>query len=307
MRWGAARQRGVALVTAMIVAFVAVAAATDLTTRQQLDIRRTETLIRTMEGRSVVEDIERVAVVAVASDRKAGIRGYSEPREIEWPGGAGGQDPAAHLEDQQRLFNLNALAADGAAGQTAGERFRNLLGQLGLDAGLANAVVDWVDDDGIRREPGGAEDDVYARKPQPYRAANHPFARVEELRLVHGVSEDVYRVLAPYVAALPVEAGINVNVADPVVLRSLDPEMSAAAASRIVERRSVEPFAGAAEFLAMPELADLSIPLDGLTTESRYFRLSARVSRGGHETRVSTDFESSDLVYRILLRWPEES
>lgn len=307
MRRAAAGQRGVALVTAMIIAFVAVAAATDLTTRQQLDIRRTETLIRSAEGRSAVEDIERAAVVVIASDRKAGILGYAEAREIEWPGDAGGQDLSARLEDPQRLFNLNALAADGTAGQAAAERFRNLLGQLGLDASLANAVIDWVDDDGIRREPGGAEDDVYSRKPQPYRAANQPFARVQELRLVHGVTDDVYRDLAAYIAALPVEAGINVNVADPVVLRSLAPEMSAAVASRIVDRRSAGPFAGVAELLAMPELADLSISPDGLTTESRYFRLNSRVSRGGREIRMRTEFESSDLVYRILLRSPEES
>lgn len=57
----------------------------------------------------------------------------------------------------------------------------------GMDASIADAILDWIDEDTDPR-PLGCEDEYYASLPTPYSAANGPLESVEELLLVRGVT-----------------------------------------------------------------------------------------------------------------------
>jgi len=106
--------------------------------------------------------------------------------------------------------------------------FTRLLANLGLEEELADAVVDWVDEDDERTDPDGAEDSIYLSYSPSYLAANQPFYSVAELVLVEGFDEETLAILWPYVSALPVTkktadyTKINVNTAPAVVLKSFD-------------------------------------------------------------------------------------
>ena len=106
--------------------------------------------------------------------------------------------------------------------------FARLLANLGLEEELADAVVDWLDEDDERTEPDGAEDNVYLSASPPYLAANQPFYSIAELALVEGFDEESLAILWPNITALPVDpkkancTKINVNTAPAMVLRSLD-------------------------------------------------------------------------------------
>lgn len=106
--------------------------------------------------------------------------------------------------------------------------FTRLLANLGLEEELADAVVDWLDEDDERTEPDGAEDNVYLSANPPYLAANQPFYSIAELALVEGFDEDSLAILWPNITALPVDPDkdnytkINVNTAPAMVLKSLD-------------------------------------------------------------------------------------
>jgi type II secretory pathway component PulK len=69
----------------------------------------------------------------------------------------------------------------------------------GMSGELAEAVIDWRDEDDQTTGEGGAEDDYYLRFDPPYRAKNGPFDSVEELLMVKGftaallVGEDANR------------------------------------------------------------------------------------------------------------------
>jgi general secretion pathway protein K len=145
--------------------------------------------------------------------------------------------------DESGKFNLNNLLigkivikpGSGSATSTPIEvesswyrYFTRLLANLGLEEELADAVVDWLDEDDERTEPDGAEDNVYLSANPPYLAANQPFYSIAELALVEGFDENSLAILWPNITALPVDpenanyTKINVNTAPVMVLKSLD-------------------------------------------------------------------------------------
>jgi type II secretory pathway component PulK len=62
-----------------------------------------------------------------------------------------------------------------------------LMGLPGMTVDIADAIMDWMDDDDDPR-PAGAESDYYSVLATPYAAANGPLRSVEELLLVRGVT-----------------------------------------------------------------------------------------------------------------------
>jgi hypothetical protein len=89
------------------------------------------------------------------------------------------------LENESAKLNLNEILladlieADGA---------RNLLMSLpGMTEDVADAILDWIDEDDDQRE-FGAEADFYSGMSPPYAPKNGPLDTVEELLLVRGVT-----------------------------------------------------------------------------------------------------------------------
>jgi general secretion pathway protein K len=97
------------------------------------------------------------------------------------------------VEDEERKININRLVLKN--GNAPDEQrlavFRRLLEILEIDPSLADAVVDWLDNDENTRV-GGAESAFYRSRKFPYKAKNDLFDTVEELRLVRGVTPEVF-------------------------------------------------------------------------------------------------------------------
>lgn len=99
---------------------------------------------------------------------------------------------------------------------------------------LADAVVDWRDEDSLR-SPMGAEEAEYraAGLPGP---ANAPFIKLAELRKVLGMTEELYLKVLPALTVFSQKAEINPLVAPREVLRAL-PGMDANSVDRFIEER----------------------------------------------------------------------
>jgi len=83
------------------------------------------------------------------------------------------------LDDENGKVNLNVAPVE-------------VLKDLpGMSEELAQAVVDWVDEDDEITGDGGAESDYYGRLDPPYAAKNAPFDTVEELLMVKGFTTAV--------------------------------------------------------------------------------------------------------------------
>jgi hypothetical protein len=90
------------------------------------------------------------------------------------------------LENESAKLNVNALLAPGADDQAASR----LMALPGMTVEVADAILDWLDQDGQPRE-NGAEEEVYSQFTPPYAPRNGPIADLDELLLVRGVTPEL--------------------------------------------------------------------------------------------------------------------
>ncbi|OQX25215.1 MAG: hypothetical protein BWK80_16800 [Desulfobacteraceae bacterium IS3] len=118
---------------------------------------------------------------------------------------------------------------------------------------IADSILDWRDQDSLHRL-NGAEDDYYMSLPKPYQCKDADFDAVEELRLVRGITAEIYEVLKEIVTVLEdtepqAETGnsqadsdkININAASPEMLLSL-PGMTEDMVAEIIAYRKEKDF-----------------------------------------------------------------
>lgn len=147
---------------------------------------------------------------------------------------------SAQIEDERGKLNLNDLSAvssDSIQKKTKIDRFKRLFELLQLNPDLVDAVVDWVDQD-ENQEPAGAESLYYQSQRPPYRAANAPLSGLGDLRLIKGFTPDIVDRLSRYVTVLSDSGSqVNLNTADSLVIQALDPAITQAMASEIIQGR----------------------------------------------------------------------
>src|SRR5690554_7555649 len=184
------------------------------------------------------------------------------------------------IDDLGGRINLNDLVTvNGQVDPMTKDRVARLLMALGITGISADALVDWVDPDDQTISAYGAEDGQYLMAEPGYRAANQPFVSVSELRLIEGMTEEIYVALRPHVTALPVNGlGINVNTATAEVLMSLYDELSSAQAESIVEKREEKRFENLQDFLALPEHTAVIVKPVGLGLQTRFFEVIAPIA-----------------------------
>lgn len=104
------------------------------------------------------------------------------------------------------------------------ELLRGLFRSAGMGeeeaAKLLDAVLDWRDQDSLKR-PNGAEEPDYVQAGLKGRPANHPFLSTEELQLVLGMRPEVYQRIMPMITVYSRQAGVNPHVAERAVLLAI--------------------------------------------------------------------------------------
>ena len=278
------QQRGVALITAVLVVAIGTMIAVNLMWEGTLDLRRAESALAADQGLLYVQGAEAWAADILRQDLvdSPDADHLGEQWAIELPPlPVDGGTITGRLEDLQARFNLNNLVgADGMEDQLARSQFERLLNHLEIDPGLAGAVVDWLDPDTELRFPTGGEDVVYTSQDPPYRTANSMITSTSELMAIAGFDRDIYRRLAPYVTMLPRGTKLNVNTASDVVLASLSDNLDLATAAALVEERANQEFLDIdATFEGLVE-PDTLQEIDGV---SEHFLLTATVTLGSNQ------------------------
>lgn len=219
MRTRSLRQRGVALITALLIMFMAVAIASHLAQQLNMSMRRSGNIINSNQAYLYALGAETLAIIGLNEDIKANkIDSYDDFWAMEYdpfPVEDGAGYIYVKVKDLQGRFNINNLInKDGKLDPVSIERFRRLLVLFGIDPEVSNAVIDWMDKDHNAQGQYGAEDDYYLGLEQPYRCANRPLTSVSELRLVRGLdTAEQFNELAQQLIALPEHTPINVNLA----------------------------------------------------------------------------------------------
>lgn len=283
-------QRGAALITALFIVALALILVTALVWDTHLAVRRAGNIKFFNQAYAYALGAEDWAAQILRRDQQASGTPPTDTLAEAWAtpiaglpiegGQLGGQ-----IEDLQGRFNLNNLvdANSSQVNPEAVKQFRHLLDALGITVPLEKTVVDWLDPDQQTTFPGGAEDGDYLRLTPAYRTGTGMMASVSELRLVAGVTPEIYAALAPYVATLPISnAEINVNTAPLPVLQSLISGQDPALLEELIALRQEKPFTTPQEFFAAAGIRtdNPDQPLPAISVTSEYFRLHAVVSIG---------------------------
>jgi len=218
------KQRGVALIMAIVMVAIATVLAVRIGTRASLDMRRTAGLIALDQAWHVALGAEAWAAEVLRKDREDSQTDHPGERWAQPipPLPVDGGTVRGALEDMQGRFNLNNLLMDdGTVNESAVKRFERLLEKAGADRRWARIAADWLDSDTVPGFPDGAEDGNYLSQNPPYRAANGPVTTITELMALPGMTLEEYLRIRPYVAALPLGTKINLCTASAPVLAAL--------------------------------------------------------------------------------------
>ena len=301
---GPSRERGVALVTALLVVALATVAAVAMATRLHVDLRRAGNLLHGEQAYAYALAAESWAQVILKRD--AGDNKVDSLHD-DWatslpPIAVEGGLVDGEVNDLQGRFNVNNLVTDtGEADQPSLEYYRLLLDRLGLDQALAAALLDWIDSDINATFPGGVEDEDYLLADPPYRAANRRLVDISELRLVQGYTADVIATLAPHVTAIPQSTKINVNTATPEVLLALHKDLEESAVEDLVEAREQQAYESVNDFLAEDALAGLQLPVE-VSVQSEWFRVLTDVVVGGGRARLHSLLLREGEATQVIMR-----
>ena len=273
-------QRGLALITAVLVVAIVATVATTLALGEQVWFRQAQNMANRAQAESLRRGAFNYAAILLTLD---GQQNKTDHLDELW---AKPQPPlpvedgmiAFKVQDAQSRFNLNNLVR--GSGSADFEMFKRLLDSQKIDQGLSASLLDWLDPDSIV-SPGGAEDIEYLSLPQPYRSANQLLLSVDELRLVKGFTADTVEKLRPFVTALPYSTPVNVNTAPAEVLAALFTNLPASVLQPLLDSRVKSPFADIAQFLArLPtgttcpaNLCDVKTGYFLVTIDIRYGRL----------------------------------
>jgi general secretion pathway protein K len=218
------RQRGVALIMAIVMVAIATVLAVRIGTRASLDMRRTAGLIALDQAWHVALGAEAWAAEVLRKDREDSETDHPGERWAQPipPLPVDGGTVRGALEDMQGRFNLNNLLMDnGTVNESAVKRFERLLEKAGADQRWARIAADWLDSDTVPGFPDGAEDGNYLSQNPPYRSANGPVTTITELMALPGMTLEEYLRIRPYVAAVPLGTKINLCTASAPILAAL--------------------------------------------------------------------------------------
>jgi len=314
---GPRRQRGVALIIALILVALATILATKLTFDGFLERRRAIGVLAAEQALQFGMGAEALAADVLVQDQQNSAQltvlsaPWAQPTQPlpitpqDNPEGEPIGTLQGELEDMQGRFNLNNLGhltqgagPQGTATATTQDpealaQFQRLLRLVGLEDKWAGMARDWIDADDIPGSPDGAEDQVYTSQTPPYHTGNWPMMSPSELMNLPGFGADRYRKIAPYVTALPTaQASINICTAPAVVLESLADSLNGEYSPAVLANgRKSGCFP---DFQSFTNLLGKSAATlrTRYGTNSQYFRLTTHVTLG------TTEFTLYSLLKR---------
>lgn len=293
------RQQGVAIITALLIVTIAATVSITISTRLQLDVRRTSNLIALDQADFYLLEAEKWSQQILRDDKKnSNIDSLDEDWAIEIPAlPVEGGTIQGKLVDLQSCINVNALIdhSSGSTDPITLARLNQLFTNAQITTNLTQAIADWIDDDLDRTNPDGAEDGHYTNLEKPYRTANTLLHSISELRLIRGFEDtDTYNSVKDHLCAFVPDGsvGINVNTASSEVLLSLSPSMTSALAKDIMDRQQNNPFTDLKDFTSLSNLKTIIPDTGQLTVSSHYFLLVTQAIIG----------KANKVMYSIIYR-----
>jgi general secretion pathway protein K len=297
------KQRGAAIIVALFVTSLVVVASVAMIMRLRIDLRNTELLMNATQGYYYAQ-----GSIAWAMEQLNNNWKQKKPNQIvdrtpiKSPlSNVNHAEIISTIYDTQGRFNVNNLTNNKYI-----DNFSALITIVRptIDPDTAHsialAVVDWISSSAKNAEL----DDYYFKLNPAYRAPHRLMMSVSELRLVKGITPELYAALAPNIMALPEVTKININNATIPVLMSLSKTLTPPSAKSIIAKRNQTPFPTTQAFLDLDILKNNPIPEEKITTISSYFLVKTNVKVAQQDILLYTllqRIEKSSTPYEVVL------
>ncbi|ANF81976.1 general secretion pathway protein GspK [Acinetobacter sp. NCu2D-2] len=242
-QFDSSKQRGIALITILVMVALATILAATIAKRQAATSESTAYLMRQNQSLMYAKSAEAFFSELLLDDAENAAE--SDHLQETWaqpmpPFPVEDGYVAGQLVDESGKFNLNSLVKEnGEVNETAKQWFELILKRAGLPEQLSEAVIDWQDVDETPIGAMGAESSYYQGLPNAALPPNSPFHDVEELKLIRGFEDNKYKLIANDVTASPLkEAKVNINTASANLLASLDEQLEPQRIQKVLDQRA---------------------------------------------------------------------
>ena len=335
------KERGVALITALIITTIAVSLAAMVMYRQQIQIRLSSNIGHLEQAYLYVNGMEDWAGT-ILEKTYLKHNNYDSLKDDWYAGGKlitlpiDGGVMNGQIIDLQGRINLNSLLRPIPPKQPPAKkgepkkpqkpdiakitrvRLTELIKQIdstedmGPPENFAEIVKDWIDKDEINGniKPGGegsgsgAESPYYQSLEPAYYSANTPMVSPTEVRLLKNINKDIYKKLLPHISTLPITLAtpINLNTADKVVLKSIGFDNDAI--SKLLEERDKNPFESIKDATLTDLLGKLggNFSKDDLDVKSNYFLLRGSVRINNARVFINSVLERKNGKVSVIMR-----
>nr|WP_175041837.1 type II secretion system minor pseudopilin GspK [Duganella vulcania] len=289
------RQRGVAVITALLLTTLAVTIVASLFWQQQVQVRSMENQRLQLQTRWIVRgalDLSRLVLYQDHLDsptvtqlngvwatplEETRLDDYIERERAEAENF--NATLSGKMIDAQSRYNLANLAVNHAVQTDEVKVFERLLTNLRLDPSLAQAVATQVANAQTAPPPqqgqqGQGQQPVQTSGPQPV-----DLLRVEDLLAVSGFTPQTIEKLRDFVIILPERnTELNVNTVPAELLAAMCEQLSLSDAAAMVNTRQRVYYRNKADFDALPQLSGSGkLPKTKYDVKSRYFLAYSRV------------------------------
>jgi general secretion pathway protein K len=253
-RWMRCRQRGVAVVTALLLTTLAVTIVASLFWQQQVQVRSIENQRLQLQKNWIMRGaLDWAGMILRASGKQFNYDYLGQPWAVpladtrldqyvengQAVDDAGDAVISGNIVDAQSRYNLNNLSVNGVVAQDEVAAFKRLLANLRLPSTLATAAAQAI----AQGQPVAAPTGQLS--PAKSDSATLPMLHVDDLLSVQGFTPDIVRQLQDFVVVLPPTGGptaINANTAPAEVLASRFSTLSLAQANTLVAARRTAPY-----------------------------------------------------------------
>lgn len=300
----AAKQRGMAIISALLIAAVVAVIAGAMLTRQTVFTRSLEAEQLRIQGQWLLNGgLETSRQLLWDARRQDVLTRLDQP----WARPLGGAFEG-RIEDEQGKFNLRNLVTQQHPDAVQLQSFERLCQLIGIEPAVSRRISRRVIDSYDQRELGGSltggfnsSRDTSPGAAAPLIPAKYPMLRsLTDLSGIEGLDPRQLRRMASYVSVLPGNTWVNGNTASAEVLSSVVPGLSLSQAQALVaERDGGRWFVNRGDFvnrLRMPQVAVDTVQV-GITSE--WFRVHGQARR--EQRRVTLEA----LLYRPQDRQPQ--
>ena len=316
------KEKGVALISVLLVFAIVTIIAGDMLSRSYLDTRKSAAISNTKQAYLYALSGEQYARQVLVRDYRdsgsqtpSGTDTRSDSLTDNWSILKQGFDIdngtlSIEISDLQGKFNLNNLRnIDGSANMEAASQFERLLSSLKIGTNYAPILADWLDKDKKRRV-NGAEDAQY--QTNDYYTANKVLADKTELRLLRGFSSEDYDTLQDYVVALPQDAistvngktKYNINTMDAKLLEALSTSLNSDNLKKIKTIQDRGGYNTLNQWTNSEDGRDLLAIKAYLTVESEYFEVIVTALFAERTSTIRTHFyrDAKDGTINVIKR-----